>query len=155
MNVSCYKIASFEVVDTPLLKKIASTGKPVIMSTGMTTLAEIAEAVATLRENGTKKLALLKCTSAYPAPPEEANLRTIPHLAQTFHCAAGLSDHTMGSAVAVAAVALERVLLKSISLCHVLTAGRTQPFPWNRKSSRKWSKTFVQRKKRLAMSIIR
>ena len=117
MNVSCYKIASFEVVDTPLLKKIASTGKPVIMSTGMTTLAEIAEAVATLRENGTKKLALLKCTSAYPAPPEEANLRTIPHLAQTFHCAAGLSDHTMGSAVAVAAVALgARIIEKHYTL---------------------------------------
>lgn len=106
LNVPCYKVASFEVVDISLLKTIAATDKPVIMSTGMATLAEITEAVTTLRENGTKELALLKCTSAYPAPPEEANLRTIPHLAQTFNCAAGLSDHTMGSAVAIAAVAL-------------------------------------------------
>lgn len=106
LNVPCYKVASFEVADISLLKTIAATGKPVIMSTGMATLAEIAEAVTTLRENGTKELALLKCTSAYPAPPEEANLRTIPHLAQTFNCVAGLSDHTMGSAVAITAVAL-------------------------------------------------
>lgn len=106
LNVPCHKIASFEIVDIPLLKKIAATGKPVIMSTGMATLAEIDEAVRTLRENGTRDLVLLKCTSSYPAPPEEINLRTIPHLAQAFGCPAGLSDHTMGSAVPVAAVAL-------------------------------------------------
>ncbi|MDR3358360.1 MAG: pseudaminic acid synthase [Desulfovibrio sp.] len=106
LNVPCHKAASFEIVDIPLLKKIAATGKPVIMSTGMATLAEIDEAVRTLRENGTKELTLLKCTSAYPAPAEEANLRTIPHLAQTFGCPAGLSDHTTGSAVAVVAVSL-------------------------------------------------
>lgn len=106
MDVPCYKIASFELVDTPLLKKIASTGKPVILSTGMGTLTEIDEAVSTLREYGTTDLTLLKCTSAYPAPPEDAHLRTIPHMAQAFHCSVGLSDHTMGSAVAVAAVAL-------------------------------------------------
>lgn len=106
MNVPCHKVASFEVVDIPLLKKIASTGKPVIMSTGMANLAEIDDAVTTLRENGTTEIALLKCTSAYPAPPEEANLRTIPHLAQAFNCVAGLSDHTLGSAVAVGAVAV-------------------------------------------------
>lgn len=106
LNVPCHKVASFEVVDIPLLKKIATTGKPVIMSTGMATLAEIDEAVRTLRENGTKDLVLLKCTSSYPAPPEEINLRTIPHLAQAFDCPVGLSDHTMGSAVPVAAVAL-------------------------------------------------
>lgn len=105
-GVSRYKIASFEVVDIPLLKKVAATGKPVIMSTGMATLGEIDEAVRTLREHGSGELTLLKCTSAYPAMPEEANLRTIPHLAQAFGCKAGLSDHTMGSAVAVAAVAL-------------------------------------------------
>ena len=101
-----YKIASFEIVDIPLLKKVAGTGKPVIMSTGMASLAEIDEAARTLRENGAGELTLLKCTSSYPAPVDEANLRTIPHLAQAFHCKAGLSDHTMGSAVAVAAVAL-------------------------------------------------
>lgn len=106
MDVPCHKIASFELVDIPLLKKIAATGKPVILSTGMGTLAEIDEAVTTLRTHGTKELVLLKCTSAYPAPPEEANLRTIPHMAQAFNCPVGLSDHTMGSAVAVAAVAL-------------------------------------------------
>ncbi|MDD3311829.1 pseudaminic acid synthase [Pseudodesulfovibrio sp.] len=105
-DMPCYKVASFENVDIPLLKKIAATGKPVIMSTGMASLAEIDEAVRTLRENGCRELALLKCTSAYPAPPEEANLRTIAHLSQTFGCPAGLSDHTMGSAVAVAAVSL-------------------------------------------------
>jgi len=105
-GVPCYKIASFEIVDIPLLKTIASTGKPVIMSTGMASLAEIDEAVQTLKNNGCTQYALLKCTSAYPAPPEESNLRTIPHLAETFACPAGLSDHTMGSAVAIAAVSL-------------------------------------------------
>lgn len=117
MNVPCHKVASFEVVDIPLLKKIASTGKPVILSTGMASLAEIDEAVATLRENGTQELALLKCTSAYPAPPEEANLRTIPHLAQAFNCVSGLSDHTLGSAVAVGAVAVgARIIEKHFTL---------------------------------------
>jgi pseudaminic acid synthase len=117
MDVPCHKVASFELVDIPLLKKIASTGKPVIMSTGMGTLTEIDEAVSTLRQNGTKELVLLKCTSAYPAPAEEANLRTIPHLAQTFNCPAGLSDHTMGSACAVAAVALgAKVIEKHFTL---------------------------------------
>lgn len=117
MNVPCHKVASFEVVDIPLLKKIASTGKPVIMSTGMASLAEIDEAATTLRENGTTELALLKCTSAYPAPPEEANLRTIPHLAQAFNCVTGLSDHTLGSAVAVGAVAVgARIIEKHFTL---------------------------------------
>lgn len=111
-GVSRYKIASFEIVDIPLLKKIASTGKPVIMSTGMATLGEIDEAVDTLRENGSGEITLLKCTSAYPAPPEEANLATIPNLAQTFGCKAGLSDHTMGSAVAVAAVAIGATVIE-------------------------------------------
>ena len=106
LNVPCHKIASFELVDIPLLKKVASTCKPVIMSTGMANLAEIDEAVKILHENGTQDLILLKCTSSYPALPEEINLKTIPHLAQAFNCPVGLSDHTMGSAVAVAAVAL-------------------------------------------------
>lgn len=124
LNVPCHKVASFELVDIPLLKKIASTGKPVIMSTGMGTLSEIDEAVRTLRENGTQELVLLKCTSAYPAPVEEANLFTIPHMAQAFNCPVGLSDHTMGSAVAVAAVALGACMIEK----HV-TQSRTEGGP--------------------------
>jgi pseudaminic acid synthase len=106
MDVPAYKIASFEVVDLPLIQRVAQTGKPIIMSTGMATLTEIDEAVRTIREVGVNQLALLKCTSAYPAPPEEMNLRTIPHLAEAFNVPVGLSDHTLGIAVPVAAVAL-------------------------------------------------
>lgn len=106
MDVPAYKIASFELVDIPLLKKVAATGKPVILSTGMANLDEIKEAVDTLKGNNCLQIALLKCTSAYPALPEDANLRTIPALSRTFNVPAGLSDHTMGSMVAVAAIAL-------------------------------------------------
>lgn len=106
MAVPAYKVASFEVVDIPLLRRIARTGKPVILSTGMATLAEIEEAVTTLRGAGTTELALLKCTSAYPASPSEMNLRTIPHLSEAFKVPVGLSDHTLDIAVPVAAVAL-------------------------------------------------
>ena len=106
MAVPAYKIASFELVDLPLIRRVARTGKPIIMSTGMATLAEIDEAVRTAREAGAAQIALLKCTSAYPAPPEEMNLRTIPHLSQAFNLPVGLSDHTLGIAVAVAAVTL-------------------------------------------------
>jgi N-acetylneuraminate synthase len=106
MDVPAHKVASFENVDLPLLRRIAQTGKPVIMSTGMATLGEIEEAVQTLRAAGTTDLALLKCTSAYPSPPEAIHLQTLPHLAQAFQTPVGLSDHTLGVAVAVAAVAL-------------------------------------------------
>jgi pseudaminic acid synthase len=106
MGVPAYKIASFELVDLPLVRRVAQTGKPVIMSTGMATLAEIDEAMHTAREAGATQIALLKCTSAYPAPPEEMNLHTIPHLSEAFQVPAGLSDHTLGIAVPVAAVAL-------------------------------------------------
>ena len=112
MNVPAHKIASFELVDSELLKKVAATGKPVIMSTGMATLAEIDEAVRTLREAGCTQLALLKCTSAYPSLPEDMNLRTIPHLAEAFHVPVGLSDHTLGIAVPVAAVALGACIIE-------------------------------------------
>ena len=105
MDVPVYKVASPELVDIPLLRKIAQTGKPIIMSTGMATLTEIDEAVRTIRETGGNQLALLKCTSAYPAPPDEINLRTIPHLAEAFGVPAGLSDHTLGIAVPIAGVA--------------------------------------------------
>ena len=109
MEVPAYKIASCELVDLPLIRRVAQTGKPIIMSTGMATLAEIDEAVRTAREAGATQIALLKCTSAYPAPPEEMNLRTIPHLSQAFHLPVGLSDHTLGISVAVAAVSPGRL----------------------------------------------
>ncbi|MCD4754760.1 MAG: pseudaminic acid synthase [Deltaproteobacteria bacterium] len=112
MDVPAYKVASFELVDLPLLRKIAQTGKPIVMSTGMATLAEIDEAVSTIREAGGNQLALLKCTSAYPAPPDEMNLRTIPHLAEAFGVPTGLSDHTLGVAVSVAAVALRACIIE-------------------------------------------
>jgi pseudaminic acid synthase len=112
MDVPAYKIASFEVVDIPLLKKIASTGKPIIMSTGMATLAEIDEAIQTIRGTGNNKIALLKCTSAYPALPEEMNLKTISHLSNAYNVPVGLSDHTLGSAVAVASVALAGCIIE-------------------------------------------
>src|SRR5436189_946984 len=106
LNVPCYKIASFENTDWPLLKKIAATGKPVIMSTGVSRLADIDESVALLRQNGCSDLILLKCTSTYPASPENTNLLTIPHLQKLFNCIVGLSDHTMGIGASVASVAL-------------------------------------------------
>ena len=106
MNVPCHKVASFELVDLPLLRKIAATRKPVIASTGMATQDEITEAVKTLRDGGCTQLALLKCTSAYPALPEEMHLRTIADMSARFGVPVGLSDHTMGHTVAVAAVAL-------------------------------------------------
>ncbi|HEY3304039.1 MAG TPA: pseudaminic acid synthase [Candidatus Binatia bacterium] len=106
LGVPVHKVASLEIVDLPLVKKMAATGKPLIISTGTATLEEIREAVETARAAGAVDVALLKCTSAYPAPPEEMNLRTIPHLAQAFEVSVGLSDHTLGIAVPVAAVAL-------------------------------------------------
>jgi pseudaminic acid synthase len=106
MNVPAHKVASFELVDVGLIRKMARTGKPLIMSTGMGSDAEIAEAVQAALGAGAIGIALLKCTSAYPAIPEEANLLAIPELARRFDCPAGLSDHTMGVAVPVAAVAL-------------------------------------------------
>ncbi|HYI49026.1 MAG TPA: pseudaminic acid synthase [Allosphingosinicella sp.] len=105
LNVPAYKIASFENIDLPLIEKVASTGKPMIISNGMATVAEIGEAVATARSNGASDVVLLKCTSTYPATPENSNLATIPNLAETFGCTVGLSDHTMGCGVAVASIA--------------------------------------------------
>ncbi|GBE30129.1 pseudaminic acid synthase [bacterium BMS3Bbin04] len=106
LNMPAYKIASFELVDMTLLKAVAKTGKPVIMSTGMATQAEIEEAVQMMRSNGCDQIALLKCTSSYPAPPEEMNLNTIPRLAELYGCPSGLSDHTLGITLPIAAAAL-------------------------------------------------
>jgi len=118
MGVPAHKVASFELVDLALLEKIGSTGKPVIMSTGMATLAEIDAAVSTLRRSGAPEIALLKCTSAYPAPPEEMNLRTIAHLGEAFGLPVGLSDHSLGIAVPVAAVSLGATIIeKHFTLC--------------------------------------
>ena len=118
LNAPLYKIASFENTDWPLLKKVAQTGKPVIMSTGASTLSDISEGVNVLRQNGCKDLVLLKCTSTYPATPQNTNLNTIPVLQQIFpDCIIGLSDHTMGTGVSVAAVALgARVIEKHFTL---------------------------------------
>jgi pseudaminic acid synthase len=106
MDVSAHKVASFENCDIALLRRVAATGKPIIASTGMATLAEIDEMVRAIQDGGGQQLALLKCTSAYPAPFDEMNLRTIPHMAQAFGVPVGLSDHTLGGAVPVAAVTL-------------------------------------------------
>ena len=106
LNSPIHKIASFENNHHPLLKKVARTGKPIIMSTGASDLANLAESVDVLRQNGCKDLVLLKCTSNYPASPENSNMRTIPHLRQLFNCEVGLSDHTMGIGVPCAAVTL-------------------------------------------------
>jgi N-acetylneuraminate synthase len=106
MGVPAHKVASFEIVDIALIKKMARTGKPLMISTGIATLGEIEEAVQAARKAGATKIALLKCTSAYPAPPEEINLRSIPHLVKGFGVPVGLSDHTLGIAVPVAGVSL-------------------------------------------------
>ena len=105
LNVPAYKIASFENNHLPLIRKAAATGKPIIMSTGMATIAELDEAVRAARDAGCQDLVLLKCTSTYPATPENTNLLTIPHMRELFDCEVGLSDHTMGVGAAVAAVA--------------------------------------------------
>lgn len=106
LEVPAYKIASFEITDIPLIEYTASKGKPVIISTGIATLCDIQEAVEACIRVGNNQIILLKCTSAYPAPLEEANLKTIPNMAETFDCIVGLSDHTLGISVPIAAVAL-------------------------------------------------
>jgi pseudaminic acid synthase len=112
MDVPAYKVASFELVDIALIQAIARTGKPLIISTGMATLEEIDEAVQAARQAGAVQIALLKCTSAYPASPDEMNLRTIPELAHRFGVPVGLSDHTMGIEAAIAAVALGACIIE-------------------------------------------
>jgi len=124
MDVPAYKIASPELVDLPLIRKVAATKKPVIMSTGMATCEEIEEAIQSFRQAGGTELALLKCTSAYPSPPESMNLRTIPDMAKRFRVPVGLSDHTLGIAVPVAAVSLGACIIEK----H-FTLSRSTPGP--------------------------
>lgn len=112
MQIPAYKLASFELIDIPLIQAIAATRKPLIISTGMGTIEEIEEAVSAARQAGAKELALLRCTSSYPAQPEDANLRTLPALAEKFRVPVGLSDHTTGIAVPVAAVALGATVIE-------------------------------------------
>ena len=112
LNAPVHKIASFENNHFPLLKKVARTGKPVIISTGASDLSNLADAVDVLRDNGCKDLVLLKCTSNYPASPENSNIRTIPHLRELFNCEVGLSDHTMGIGVPCAAVTLGATVIE-------------------------------------------
>jgi N-acetylneuraminate synthase len=112
LQTPAYKIASFENTDLPLIRKAASTGKPLIISTGMASLSELDEAVRAAREAGCRDLLLLKCTSTYPASPQNTNILTIPHLRELFGCQVGLSDHTMGVGVSVASVALGAVMIE-------------------------------------------
>jgi pseudaminic acid synthase len=124
MNMPAYKIASFEVVDIPLIQRIAKTGKPIIMSIGMAAIDEVEEAVRTIRNEGNNQLAILKCTSAYPAPLEDLNLVTIQHIAKTFNVVVGLSDHTIGTDIPIAAVSLgARIIEKHF------TMSRSKPGP--------------------------
>jgi pseudaminic acid synthase len=124
MGVPAYKIASFELVDIPLIEYVAGRGKPIIMSTGMATFDEIQEAVVAARNAGAREIALLKCTSSYPALPEEMNLKTIPHLSESFGVPVGLSDHTIGIAVPVVGVTLGACIIEK----H-LTLSRSVPGP--------------------------
>src|SRR5689334_16581958 len=112
LAVPCYKIASFENTDLPLIRKVAATGKPMIISTGMASVADLDETVSAARAAGCSDIVLLKCTSTYPATPEHTNIRTIPHLRELFRTEVGLSDHTMGMGVSVAAVALGATVIE-------------------------------------------
>ena len=112
LDVPCYKIASFENTDLPLIRRVAATGKPLIISTGMATVAELDETVRSAREAGCRDLVLLKCTSTYPATAEDNNILTIPHLRELFDCEVGLSDHTMGLGVSVASIAMGATIIE-------------------------------------------
>lgn len=112
LDVPCYKIASFENTDLPLIRRVAATGKPMVISTGMASIAELDETVRAAREAGCKDLILLKCTSTYPAKASNTNILTIPHLRELFHCEVGLSDHTTGIGVSVASVALGATVIE-------------------------------------------
>lgn len=128
MDVLAYKVASFEITDIPLIKYIASKQKPVIISTGIATLADIEEAVETCRKAGNEQIALLKCTSAYPASLEDVNLKTIPNMADTFNTVVGLSDHTLGISVPIASVALGAKIIEKHFILDRNLGGHDAPF---------------------------
>jgi len=128
LDVPCYKIASFEINHLPLIRKVASTRKPLIMSTGMATIAEIDEAVSTAREVGCNAIILLKCTSTYPAAPEASNLLTIPNMRDVFQCEVGLSDHTLGIGVSVSSVALGATVIEKHFTLSRTDGGIDSPF---------------------------
>ena len=128
LGAPCYKIASFENIDLPLIKRVAKTGKPIIASTGMASVAELDDLVRTARENGCEDLTLLKCTSSYPTSPEGTNLRTIPHMKQLFHCRVGLSDHTLGIGAAVSSIALGATVIEKHFTLSRADGGVDAPF---------------------------
>lgn len=128
LAVPCYKIASFENTDLPLIRKVAATGKPMMMSAGMATVAELDESIRAAREAGCRDLILLKCTSAYPASPTSANILTIPHMRELFGCEVGLSDHTVGIGVAVASVALGATVIEKHLTLHRADGGVDSAF---------------------------
>jgi len=128
LNVPAYKIASFENTDLPLIRRVAATGKPIIMSTGMATAGEIDEAVRAARDSGCRDLVLLKCTSTYPASADNTNISTIPHMRTLFGCEVGLSDHTLGCGVAVAATALRATVIEKHFTLHRADGGVDSSF---------------------------
>ncbi|WP_096199093.1 pseudaminic acid synthase [Bacillus sp. FJAT-45350] len=128
IDVPCYKIASFENNDLSLIRKVAKTGKPLIISTGMATIAELDETVRTVRKYGCKELILLKCTSTYPATPENTNITTIPHMRELFQCEVGLSDHTLGIGTSVASVALGATVIEKHFTLSRVDGGVDAPF---------------------------
>lgn len=155
LEAPAYKIASPEITDIPLLERVARTGKPVIISTGIADLADIELALTTLRKAGAHEIIVLKCTSAYPAPPEEANLRTIADMITRFGVLSGLSDHTMGTVTAVASVALGASLIEKH---FTLDDGKETVdsfFSLEKKSSRVWPKMFAWLKRRWAVPATR
>ena len=137
MNIPAFKVASFEIFDIPLIEYIASKGKPVIISTGMATLAEIEEAIKACHDEGNDQIALLKCTSAYPASVEEANLKTIPDMKEKFHTVVGLSDHTLGDTVAIAAVSLGAKIVEKHFILDKKIGGPDAAFSMEPKSFKK------------------